>query len=345
MKIAERLIGKGEPAFVVAEMSANHNQDLELAKKTIKAAAESGADAIKLQTYTPDTMTIDCDNDCFRIKQDTVWDGQNLHGLYKTAYTPWEWHEELKKLSESLGLVFFSTPFDKTAVDFLEKLDVPAYKIASFEITDIPLIEHIAKMGKPIIFSTGIAGKEDIQAVIDICKKNDVDFAILKCTSAYPAPYDELNLRIISDMQDRFQAVVGLSDHTLGKDIAIASIALGAKIIEKHLILDRKLGGPDATFSMEPSEFKEMVKSIRNVERALGRPSYELTQKMVKGRELSRSLFVVQDVKKGEPLTEKNVRSIRPGYGMHPKHLGEILGKKALMDLKRGTPLREDMVG
>lgn len=345
IKIDNKSIGEKNPVFIVAELSANHNQDINIAKKTIKAAAESGADGIKLQTYTPDTMTIDCDNEYFRIKQGTIWDGQNLYDLYKTAYTPWKWHKELKDYAEKLGLILFSTPFDKSAVDFLEKLDVPAYKIASFEITDIPLIEYIAKMGKPIIFSTGIAKKEDIELVVEACKKhNNEKLVILKCTSAYPAPVEEANLKTIPDIADRFQTIVGLSDHTLGSDVVIASVALGAKVIEKHFIIDRSQGGPDSKFSMEPEEFRQMVDSVRTVEKALGKVTYELTRKAENGRELSRSLFVVEDVKKGQELTERNVRSIRPGYGMHPKHYFEVMGKKSSKDIKRGTPLDWDLI-
>lgn len=345
IRIADKSIGEEQPVFIIAELSANHKQDIEIAKKTIKAAADSGADAVKLQTYTPYTMTIDCDNEYFQLKQGTIWDGLNMYELYKEAYTPWEWHKELKEYAEKLGLILFSTPFDKTAVDFLEELNVPAYKIASFEVTDIPLIEYIAKKGKPIIFSTGISKKEDIQLVIETCKKyNNDKLVILKCTSAYPASIEEANLLTIPDMADRFKTIIGLSDHTTGDQVAIASIALGAKVIEKHFILDREIGGPDAKFSMQPGEFKEMVNSIRAVEKALGKVNYELTPKAKKGRELSRSLFVVENVKQGEVLTEKNVRSIRPGYGMHPKHYHEVLGKKASRNIERGMPLDWEMI-
>lgn len=338
-------IDKDSSTFVIAELSANHLQKIEIALETILKAKESGADAIKLQTYTPDTITIDCDNEYFQIKQGTIWDGQNLYNLYKTAYTPWEWHKELKEYAESLGLICFSSPFDKTAVDFLETLDVPAYKVASFEITDIALIEYIASKGKPIIISTGIATLDDIEEALNACKKMGNDqIALLKCTSAYPAPFEEVNLVTISDMIKRFDTVIGLSDHTLGSSVAIASVALGAKIIEKHFIIDRKIGGPDSEFSMEPHEFKEMVDSIRQVEKALGKISYELSPKIQKSREFSRSLFVVKDIKKGDIFTENNVKSIRPSFGLSPKFLPEILGKKSNVDVKKGTPLVFDMI-
>ena len=346
IKIADRKVGGKEPTFIVAELSANHLQKYELAAKTIEAAAEAGADAIKLQTYTPDTITINCDNEYFRIKQGTMWDGKTFYELYSEAYTPWEWQPKLKKLAEDLGLIFFSTPFDKTAVDFLEKLDVPAYKIASFEITDIPLIEYVASKEKPVIISTGIATLCDIEEAINACKRMGNDkIALLKCTSAYPAPLEEINLKTIPNLADTFNTIVGLSDHTLGFHVAIAAVALGAKIVEKHIILDRKLGGPDAAFSMEPEEFRNMVESIRDVEKALGRVSYDLSDRIKKIREFARSLFVVEDVKAGEVLTEKNVRSIRPGYGLHPKYLSQIIGKKAKRDIIKGTPLSWELIG
>jgi len=344
MKIKNKFIGEHEPCFIIAELSANHLRKFELAEKTIKAAKEAGADAIKLQTYTPDTITIDSDNECFKIKG-TLWDGKTLYDLYKEAYTPWEWQPKLQKLAEDLGLIFFSSPFDKTAVDFLEDLNVPAYKVASFEITDIPLIEYIASKGKPIIISTGIATLADIEEAVNACKRmGNEQIILLKCTSAYPAPVEEANLLTIPNMSDTFGTIVGLSDHTLGSSVAIASIALGAKVIEKHFILDRDLGGPDAEFSMEPAEFKEMVNSIRDVEKALGKVSYELSEKVEKSRVFARSLFVVKDMKAGELISEENVRSIRPGYGMHPKYLKEITGKKIRKDVKKGTPLSWDLI-
>lgn len=306
---------------------------------------EAGADAIKFQTYTPDTITIDCDNEYFQIKQGTIWDGQVLYNLYETAYTPWDWQPKLKKIAEDMGLIVFSSPFDKTSVDFLEEMDVPAYKIASFEITDIPLIEYVASKGKPIIISTGIASMEDINLAIQTCLDAGNDqIALLKCTSSYPSPLDEINLKTIPDMIDRFDCVIGLSDHTLGSDVSTAAVALGANIIEKHFILDRNMGGPDSEFSMEPHEFKQMVNSIRNVEKALGKVSYDLSDKMKANRDFSRSLFVVEDIKKGDIITEDNVRSIRPGFGLHPKHLNDILGKKVNRDLYKGTPFELNFI-
>ena len=341
----EVILSQLNKVFVVAELSANHLQSFELAVRTIEAAKEAGADAIKLQTYTPDTITINCDNEWFKIQGGTLWDGKTLYELYEQAYTPWEWHPKLKEIADSLDLVFFSTPFDRTAVDFLERLKVPLYKIASFEITDIPLIEYIAKKGKPIILSTGIAELEDIElAVQTIRGVGNNEFALLKCTSSYPAPIEEANLLTIPDMKERFNCIVGLSDHTLTTSLPVAAVALGARIIEKHFILDRDLGGPDAPFSMEPEEFRKMVDEIREVEKALGKVSYRLSDRVKKNRFFSRSLFVVEDIREGEAFTEKNVRSIRPGAGLHPKHLSDILGKKAAMDIKRGSPLRWEMI-
>ena len=344
-KIKNKKIGGNNPVFIIAELSANHLQKFDKAVKLIKAAKEAGADAVKLQTYTPDTITIDCDNEYFQIKQGTLWDGQSLYELYKKAYTPWEWQPKLKEIAESEGLICFSSVFDKTAVDFLKGINVPTYKIASFEITDIPLIEYTASKGKPIIISTGIATLSDIEEAVNACKRmGNNQIALLKCTSAYPAPLEEINLRTIPNLADTFKTVVGLSDHTLGISAPIASVALGACIIEKHLTLDRKLGGPDAAFSLEPEEFKAMVRSVREVEKALGEISYDLTEKMKKSRELSRSLFVVKDMKAGEVFTEENVRSIRPGYGLPPKYLKEILGKRTTQDIKKGTPLKWGIV-
>ncbi|MCX8084804.1 MAG: pseudaminic acid synthase [Calditerrivibrio sp.] len=329
--------------FIIAELSANHNQDIRIAKETIYAMKDSGADAVKLQTYTPDTITINCDNEYFQIKNGTLWDGQTLYNLYEHAYTPWEWHYELKELAEKLGLIFFSTPFDKTAVDFLETLNVSIYKIASFEITDIPLIEYVASKGKPVIISTGIATFEDICLAVDTCRKNGCsDITLLKCTSAYPAPLEEANLLTIPDMKSRFGVRVGLSDHTLGISVPIAAVALGAEVVEKHFILDKKLGGPDAVFSLEPTQFSEMVKAIREVEKSLGDVSYEISPKIEKNRVFARSLFAVEDIKKGDLFSESNVRSIRPGYGLHPKYYKELLGKVSKRDIKRGEPITLD---
>jgi len=345
IEIKGRKVGPGYPVCIVAEISANHNQDFNQAVELIHKAKETGADAVKLQTYMPDTITIDCDNEYFQIKQGTLWDGKTFYQLYKEAYTPWEWQPKLKEIAESESLIFFSSVFDKSAVDFLEEIDVPAYKIASFEITDIPLIEYVASKEKPVIISTGIATLSDIEEAVNACKRmGNNQIALLKCTSAYPAPLEEINLRTIPNIAATFKTVVGLSDHTLGISVPIASVALGACIIEKHLTLDRSLGGPDAAFSLEPAEFKEMVKSIREVEKALGEISYEPTEKMRKSREFSRSLFVVKDVKAGEVFTEENVRSIRPGHGIPPKYLKIVLGKKAKKEIKKGTPLTWDLI-
>jgi pseudaminic acid synthase len=345
IRIQNRFIGEGYPVFIVAELSANHLQDYKLAVQTIKAIKKAGADAIKLQTYTPDTLTIDCRNKYFRIRQGTLWDGKTFYELYRQAYTPWEWQPKLKKAAEDLGLVFFSTPFDKSSVDFLEKMKVPAYKVASFEITDIPLIEYIASQGKPVIISTGIAEFADIKEAVAACRrKGNNQIAILKCTSTYPASLEEANLLTIPDMGKRFKTAVGISDHTLGSIASLAAVALGAKIIERHFILDRKLGGPDAAFSLEPEEFKQMVKDVRSMELALGKVSYELSPAVKRNKIFSRSIFAVKDIKKGQEFTEENLRSIRPGQGLAPKYLKKILGKKSGSHIKRGTPLNWDLI-
>lgn len=341
MKIGNKIIDKDNPVFIIAELSANHNGDFENAVKLIKEASKAGVDAIKLQTYTADTITINCDNDYFKIKQGTLWDGRTLHNLYQEAYTPWEWQPKLKKIAEEEGVICFSSPFDKNAVDFLEDMNVPAYKVASFEITDIPLIEYIASKGKPVILATGIATLSDIDEAVNACRRvGNNQIAILKCTSAYPAPFEDMNLKTIPNLAETFEVISGLSDHTLGITVPIAAVSLGAKIIEKHVTLSRADGGPDAAFSLEPEELKIMVKSIRETEKALGQVSYNLTDKMKSSREFSRSLFVVKDIKKGEILTEENIRSIRPGFGMHPKYLNDVLGKQAKENIKRGTPLK-----
>lgn len=343
--IASKEVGENSSVFIVAELSANHNQKYHLAVRTIEAMKEAGADAVKLQTYTPDTLTINCKTDYFKIKQNTIWDGKTFYDLYKEAYTPWEWQPKLKKIAEDLGMICFSSPFDRTAVDFLEEMKVPAYKIASFEITDIPLIEYAASKGKPIIISTGIATLTDIEEAVNACRRmGNHQIALLKCTSSYPASLEDVDLRTIPNLMEVFKTVAGLSDHTLEISIPIAAVALGAKIIEKHFILDRTIGGPDASFSLEPKEFREMVSSIRAVEKALGEVKYELTDQVKKSREFARSLFVIRDIKKGEALTEENIRSIRPAYGLHPKYLKEVLGKRARIPLKRGTPLRWDVL-
>ena len=325
--------------IIIAELSANHNGSLENAIKTIRAAKRAGADALKLQTYTPDTITIDCDKEDFKIKG-TIWDGKKLYDLYQEAYTPWEWHQKLFDVAREEGLICFSSPFDKTAVDLLEDLDAPAYKIASLEITDIPLIEYVASKGKPVIISTGIAGLEDIELALNACRRmGNEQIILLKCTSSYPAPIEEANLAMIPDLAKRFNVIAGLSDHTLGITVPIAATVLGARVIEKHFILDRSIGGPDASFSLDEQEFTAMVKAVREAEKAIGKVDYTLTGVMKDSRKFARSLYVVKDIKAGETLTEENIRSIRPGYGLHPMYLKEVLGKRAKVDLQRGTPL------
>lgn len=337
MKIDNFIIDKQSKVFIIAELSANHNGSIETAIETIRAAKRAGADCIKLQTYTADTITIDSDKDDFLIKG-TIWDGKNLHKLYQEAYTPWEWHEDLFKVAKEEGLICFSSPFDNTAVDLLEKLNVPAYKIASFEITDIPLIEYTASKGKPIIISTGIAEQKDIELAIDACKRmGNFDIALLKCTSSYPAPIEEANMCMVKDLADRYDVISGLSDHTMGATVPIVATVFGAKIIEKHFILDRSIGGADASFSMNEEEFTAMVKAVREAENAIGVVDYNLTEKQAKGKDFSRSLYVVEDIKQGEVITRENVRSIRPGFGLHPKHLKDILGKKVTVNLEKGT--------
>lgn len=339
MKIDNFEIGKNK-TFIIAEVSANHNQDYAVAKSMIKAAKDAGADAVKLQTYTADTMTLDVDNEYFTIKQDTIWDGRNLHDLYKEAYTPWEWQPKLKKYADKLGIILFSTPFDKTSVDFLESMDVSAYKIASFEITDLPLIRYVAKKQKPIIISTGIASLEDIEEAVKVCRDEDNEqIILLKCTSAYPASLEDANLLTMRDMKDRFGVDIGFSDHTLGITAPITAVALGAKVIEKHFILNKAMGGVDSKFSLDIDEFKEMVTAVRDTEKLLGKISYEMTAKKLKSREFSRSLFVTEDIKKGEIFTEKNIRIIRPAFGLAPKYIDKVLGKTADKDYTRGTPL------
>ncbi|MFN3870843.1 MAG: pseudaminic acid synthase [Aquificaceae bacterium] len=345
IEVGGRRIGEGFPVFIVAELSANHLQDFNLAIETIKAAKEAGADAIKLQTYTPDTMTVDVKKEPFEIKGGTLWDGLYLYDLYKKAYTPWEWHPKLFEFAASLGLLCFSTPFDESAVDFLEELGCPLYKVASFEITHIPLIEYIASKGKPIIISTGIATLSDIEEALRACyRMGNRQVILLKCVSEYPTPYEDVNLRTLTNMRQTFGVPVGLSDHTLGISIPIAAVALGAVLVEKHFILDRSLGGPDSAFSLEPQEFKNMVEAIKEVEKALGTITYELTEKQKEMRRFSRSLFVVEDMKAGEIFTEKNVKSIRPNLGLHPKYLKDILGKRARKDISKGTPLSWELI-
>ena len=331
--------------FIVAELSANHNGSKDVALKTIRAAKRAGADAVKFQTYTADTITLDCQNEDFKIKQGTLWDGRYLYDLYQEAYTPWEWHRELYDVAKAEGLICFSSPFDKSAVDFLESLGNPIYKIASFEITDVDLIAYAARKGKPMVISTGIATEEDIRLAVDTCRSaGNNDITLLKCTSSYPAPIEEANLCMIADLANRFKVKVGLSDHTLGSIAGITAVRLGACMIEKHFILDRSIGGPDAFFSMNELEFSQMVKDIRTVESAIGQVNYEPTDKMKAGRAFSRSLYVAENMKKGEVITEINVRSVRPGYGLHPKYLPEILGKKVNRDIEKGTRFTLDYI-
>lgn len=345
IKIGKKEISPTSPTFIIAEMSANHMMDYERAVKIIEAAKEAGADAIKLQTYTPDTITMDCDKSYFQITQGTIWDGTTLHKLYQTAYTPWEWQPKLKKIAEEMGLICFSSPFDFTAIDFLEEINVPAYKVSSFEINDIPFIRKIARTKKPIIISTGVAYLEDIERAVKTCKEEgNEDVILLKCTSAYPSPYEEINLKVIPHMSETFQCITGLSDHTMGTAVSVAGVAIGAKVIEKHLTLSRNDGGADGTFSMEPDEFKKMVDEIRMVEKAIGHITYDLTQKQKKSREHARSLFVVEPIKKGDIFTEKNIRSIRPAFGLHTMYYEDILGKRATQDIEKGTPLQWNLI-
>ena len=326
--------------FIIAELSANHNGSLELAKKTVRAAKRAGADAIKLQTYKAETITLDVRSSQFKINHGTEWDGRYLYDLYKEAHLPWEWHQELFKTAAEEELVCFSSPFDPTAVDLLEKLNVPAYKIASYEITDIPLIELVASKGKPVIISTGIAVEDDIRLAIEACKKQDNNqIIILKCTSAYPTPPDQANLITISEIANRFNVIAGFSDHTLGIVAPVLSVAYGARVIEKHFILDKKNGGVDSHFSLDEREFKEMVVAVRNAEKMIGEVSFKITDKIKSQRDFSRSLYIVKNIKKGELITEANVRSVRPGFGLHPKYYREILGKKVNKDLKKGTAM------
>ncbi len=345
IKIGSRLIGEGEPTYIVAEMSANHLQDYNRAEAIIRAAKEAGADAVKLQTYTADTITMDADNEYFQITQGTIWDGRTCYDLFKEAYTPWEWQPKLKKLANDLGMDCFSSPFDYTAVDFMEEMKMPAYKIASFEIRDIPLIRKIAGLGKPVIMATGIAYLEDIERAVRTCREEgNEQIILLKCTSTYPSPYEDMNIRVIPHMAETFDCLTGLSDHSMGSAVAAASVALGARMVEKHLTLSRADGGPDGAFSMEPAEFKRMVDEIRIVEKALGKVTYRLTDRQERSREEGRSLFVTQDIRAGEVFTPENLRSIRPAFGMAPMYYEEILGRQARCDIARGTPMAWEYV-
>ncbi|NWF67048.1 MAG: pseudaminic acid synthase [Campylobacterales bacterium] len=341
-----RKIGKGYPAYIVAELSANHGNDINIAIESIKVAKEIGADAVKIQTYTHDTLTIDCDNEYFQIHQNTLWDGESLYSLYKKAYMPWEWQPTLKEFADSIGITLFSTPFDKSAVDFLEDLKMPAYKIASFEIFDLELIKYTASKQKPMIISTGVATLEDIEDAINACKSvGNEQIALLKCTSSYPAQLEEMNLATIKDMGERFNCIAGLSDHSFGVVAPIVATTFGASIIEKHFMIDKSIGGADSGFSLDKREFELLVKSVRNAEKSIGKVKYELNPKAEISRELfGRSLFVVKDIKAGDIFDSENIRSIRPGFGIKPKYLNDILGKQAKIDLKRGTPMKLEYV-
>ena len=343
--IGSRTVGIGQPTYVIAELSANHNQKFDQAVKIVAAAKDAGADAVKLQTYTADTITIQSDKEYFRVGGGTLWDGRSLHDLYSEAYTPWEWQPRLKQVANDLGLDLFSTPFDATAVDFLEEMKVPAHKVASFEIVDIPLIQKIARTGKPMIISTGMATLEEIDEAVKAARAaGATQIALLKCTSAYPAAPEEMNLRTIPELSRRFGVPAGLSDHTMGVAVPVAAVALGACIIEKHLTLSRSEPGPDSAFSLEPHEFKAMVDSVRVAEKALGAVQFGCSPKEARSKMFRRSLFVVRDVKRGEPFTAENLRSIRPGHGLHTRHMSEVLGQRARQDIERGTPLSWDLV-
>ena len=345
IRIAAREIGVGRPVYVIAEVSANHNGEYEQAVRILHAAKDAGADAVKLQTYTPDTITIASEREEFRVRGGTLWDGRTLYDLYAEACMPWEWQPRLKTLAEDLGMDCFSSAFDTTAVDFLEEMNVPVHKVASCELVDIPLIQRMARTGKPLIMSTGMATVEEIdEALRNACEAGATEIALLKCTSAYPAPPEEMNLRTIPEMARQFGVPVGLSDHTMGIAAPVAAVALGACIVEKHLTLSRSLPGPDSAFSLEPDEFKAMVDAVRIAEKALGEIYFGLGQKEDASRAYRRSLFVVEDVRQGEVFTTKNVRSIRPGNGLHTRHLGDVLGKSAARSIKHGTPMSWEFV-
>ena len=340
IRIGKRSIGAGYPAYIIAEISANHRQQFDEAVKLVEAAKETGADAVKLQTYTPDTLTIRSDRPEFRISGGTLWDGKTLYELYGEACMPWEWQPKLKKMADDLEIDLFSTPYDKTAVDFLDEMGVPAYKVASFEIVDLPLIEYIASKGKPIIISTGMATLSEIEEALQATRRAGASqVALLKCNSAYPAPLEGMNLRTITHLAETFQVPVGLSDHTLSIVPPVTAVTLGACIIEKHFTLSRNIPGPDSAFSLQPQEFRSMVEAVRTAEKALGEVRYEITEGEVKSLNFRRSLFVVKDMKAGEAFTEENVRSIRPGQGLHPRHFKDVLGRRAAKNIKRGTPL------
>jgi pseudaminic acid synthase len=341
MKIGNFNLNK-DGTFIIAEMSANHNGDIKIAKETIKVAKEIGADAIKLQTYTADTLTLNCKKNDFIVKGGTLWDGKSLYELYQWAYTPWEWHKELFEYAREIGIDIFSSPFDKTAVDFLEQFNPSAYKIASFEITDYELIRYTASKGKPMIISTGIATIDEIQDAVDICRgEGNHDIILLKCTSAYPAPLEDANLKMIPNLAETFGVISGFSDHTIGSTAPIVAVTLGAKVIEKHFILDKSIGGADAEFSMDKEEFTQMVQVVRDAEKLLGKVDYSMSEKKKKSRQFARSLYIAKDIKQGEVFTEENIRSVRPGYGMHPKYLKDVLGKVSEKDYVFGDRFNE----
>ena len=335
-----------DKVFVIAELSANHGHNIEVAIETIRAAKRAGADAIKLQTYTADSMTIQCNKESFtKVLNGTIWEGRTLYNLYEEAYTPWEWHKKLFEVAKEEGLICFSTPFDNESVDFLEQFNPPAYKIASFEIKDIPLIEYAAGKGRPMILSTGVAEIEDIALAVKACRSvGNEDIALLKCTSAYPAPMEEANLITIENLKQTFNVEAGLSDHTLGHIAPVVATTIGARIIEKHFIKDKSIGGPDASFSLDENEFAEMVSAVRDAEKCIGKVTYKLSEKSQLNKKFERSLFIVKDVKAGEILTNESVRAIRPAGGLHPKHLSSIVGKKVLKDIERGTPCSWDCI-
>jgi len=341
----KRKIGPGQPAFIIAEMSGNHHQNIKEAYKIIDAAAVAGADAVKLQTYTADTITINCNNKYFQVKVNDAWKGQTLYNLYKKAHTPWEWQAKLKKYGASKGVLVFSTPFDATAVDFLEKMKVALYKVASFEVVDIPLLKKIGQTKKPVIMSRGMASRDEIKLAVKTLKKYGCpEVAILHCVSGYPAKFEEMNLSTIPDIVKKFKVIAGLSDHTLGATVSIASVALGASLIEKHLTIKRSAGGTDAAFSLEPEEFKNLVQVVRATEKAVGKPNYKITKSEAENVIFRKSLFVVKDMKNGEKFTVRNIRSIRPGYGLAPKYYDKIIGKSARKNITAGTPLSWNLI-
>ncbi|HRT70757.1 MAG TPA: pseudaminic acid synthase [Syntrophales bacterium] len=345
MRIGRHTIGPGHPCFIVAEMSANHGQNFDRAMAILLAAKEAGADAVKLQTYTPDTMTLDCDASYFRIQDHPLWKDRTLYQLYGEAFTPWEWHARLKEEADRIGLTLFSTPFDETAVDFLESLGMELYKIASFELVDIPLLERVAKTGKPVILSTGMATAEEIELSVKTLRSHGAgEIALLKCVSAYPADPAQMNLRTIPDMEQRFDVIAGLSDHSMGHAVALAAVVLGAKIIEKHFTVSRADASPDAAFSMEPAEFRQLVDAIREVEKALGKINYNRTEQEEKSIQFRRSIFAAKDIAAGDPFTTENIRVIRPGHGMAPRHYRALLGRKAKKAIRRGTPILQDCI-